>query len=130
MHILETKLMYGLEALQLPQSAVAKLNVFQSKGLRKILRMGTTYVNRGNTNEEVYRRAKRAMQLENEYSLRRIGRKMGIVKLSERYQLEKLKFYADIVAMEGSGGRGQRLLLKRVPWNHIFMGKGEWDNPD
>ena len=50
---IETKVMYGLEALQLPKSAVAKLDVFQLKGLRKILRMETTYVNRGNTNEEV-----------------------------------------------------------------------------
>jgi hypothetical protein len=55
--VIETKLMYGLEALQLPQTAISKLDVFQLKGLRKILRMETTYVNRANTTEEVDRRA-------------------------------------------------------------------------
>ena len=45
----------------MPQSAIARLDVFQLKGLRKILRMETTYVNRANTNEEVFRRAKSAL---------------------------------------------------------------------
>ena len=32
-----------------------KLNVFQLKGLRKILKMDTTYINRANTNKKVFK---------------------------------------------------------------------------
>lgn len=56
-----TKLLYSLEALQPTEAAASKLDTFQLKGLRKILRMTTTYIDRANTNEEVFRRANAAM---------------------------------------------------------------------
>ena len=52
-----SKLLYSLEALQPTDAAASKLDTFQLKGLRKILKMSTTYIDRTNTNHEVYRRA-------------------------------------------------------------------------
>ena len=52
-----SKLLYSLEALQPTEAAASKLDTFQLKGLRKILKMSTTYIDRANTNHEVYRRA-------------------------------------------------------------------------
>ena len=68
--IIRSKLAYGLEAAQLNQSAINKLDLLQLKGLRKILKMDTTWGNmqqgrlRENTNEEVFRRAKVALKEE------------------------------------------------------------------
>ena len=61
--VINTKLMYGLESLQLHMTAYKKMDVFQLKGLRKLLKMETTYVNRANTNEEVFRRVNEALDV-------------------------------------------------------------------
>ena len=51
--VIHIKIMYGLEALQLPKTAHKDIDVFQLQGLRKLLKMETAYVNRANTNDEV-----------------------------------------------------------------------------
>ena len=56
-----SKLLYSLEALQPTEATASKLDTFQLKGLRKILNMTTTYIDRANTNEEVFRRANEAI---------------------------------------------------------------------
>ena len=43
--VIDTKLLYGLESLQLPPMAANMLDTFQLKGFRKIMGMKTTYVN-------------------------------------------------------------------------------------
>ena len=55
--VIRTKLLYGLESAQLNESAKKKLDTFQLKGLRNILKLKTTFIDRSNTNEEVFRRA-------------------------------------------------------------------------
>ena len=50
-------MLFGLESAELQNSAMKALDTFQLKCVRKILKMKTTYVDRSNTNEEVYRRA-------------------------------------------------------------------------
>ena len=60
--VVNAKLVYGLESLQLPKTAHKKMDMFQLTGLRKLLRMETTHVNRANTNEEVYRRTEEALR--------------------------------------------------------------------
>ena len=52
-----TKLCYALETLYLTSAQRTKLNAFQLKGLRRILKMDTTYINRENTNRKVYKAA-------------------------------------------------------------------------
>ena len=55
--VIKSKLMYGLESAQLNDSLKNKLDVFQLKGLRKILGLTTTFINRENTNALVYQKA-------------------------------------------------------------------------
>ena len=55
--------LYSLEALQPTEAAASKLDTFQLKGLRKIMKMSKTYIDRTNTNHEVYRRANLEMGL-------------------------------------------------------------------
>ena len=55
--VVRAKLLYGLESAQLSDTHVAKLNTFQLKGLRKILHMKTTFVERANTNQLVIQKA-------------------------------------------------------------------------
>eukprot|EP00975_Prorocentrum_lima_P013635 2900279-Prorocentrum_lima.AAC.1 len=49
--VVRAKLMYGLESLQLTSTHRNTLDVFYLKGLRQILGMQTTFVNRHNTNK-------------------------------------------------------------------------------
>ena len=51
--IVRSKLVYGLEGIQLPKHLSNKLDVFQLKGLRKILGWKTTFVDRNLTNKRV-----------------------------------------------------------------------------
>ena len=55
--VVRSKLVYSLETVQLPPSLLKKLNSIQFKGLRKILNIEHTYVNRANTNESILQRA-------------------------------------------------------------------------
>ncbi len=52
--VIRSKLVYGLEMVHLPQHLLSKLNALQLKGLRKILHLDTTFVNRENSNKRVF----------------------------------------------------------------------------
>ena len=54
--VIHSKFLYALETVEIPTHLLSKLENFQLKGLRKILGMATTFVNRANTNAEVFRR--------------------------------------------------------------------------
>ena len=55
--VIKTKLTYALETMHLTKTQLRKLDTFQLKGLRQILKMHTTFVERANTNKEVRKRA-------------------------------------------------------------------------
>ena len=55
--VVRAKLVYGLDTVAIPPNLMAKLNVFQLKGLRKILGLKTTFIDRANSNKEVFRQA-------------------------------------------------------------------------
>ena len=55
--VIRSKLLYGIDSAQLTTSNQRRIEVFQLKGLRKTLKMTTTYVDRHNSNAEVFRRA-------------------------------------------------------------------------
>jgi len=63
---MESKFLYGLESAQISDTLLAKLDTFQLKGFRKILRMDTTYINRTNTNLRVIQEANRKIVAEGE----------------------------------------------------------------
>ena len=52
--VIRSKLVYGLDVVHLPKAVCNKLDSFQLKGLRKILRLDTTFINRANTNKRVF----------------------------------------------------------------------------
>ena len=52
--VIKAKLLHGLESLQMRCTVKKKLDTFQLKGPRKILRMNTTWINKSNTNERVF----------------------------------------------------------------------------
>ena len=52
--VIRAKLMYGLESVQINDSLKKKINAFQFKGLRQILKISTTYVNRQHSNAYVF----------------------------------------------------------------------------
>lgn len=54
---IRSKLMYGLESAALTDSALNKLDTFQLKGIRRILELKTTAVNRAWTNEHLINKA-------------------------------------------------------------------------
>jgi hypothetical protein len=80
--VIRSKLLYGLESAQLNEPHQRRLNTFQLKGLRKILHMQTTFVNRENTNERVITYANSHLT------------GAGIKLLSEIYEQNKTKLFA------------------------------------
>ena len=66
--VIKSKLLYGLETLEIPSAQMSRLEAFHLKGLRKILDMKTTFINRANTNQEVFRRANMALHHRNNHS--------------------------------------------------------------
>ena len=49
--VIRSKLLYGLHSAALNTGDIKKLDAFQLKGFRQILKWETTYVNKDNTNE-------------------------------------------------------------------------------
>lgn len=52
--IIRSKLVYGLECMQLTQNEITKLSAFQSKALRHILKKPPTFIDREQTNLKMY----------------------------------------------------------------------------
>ena len=80
--VIQAKLLYGLESAVVPESTQRKLDSFQLKGLRKILNLKTTFVERSNTNQRVYESANSAAGLAE-------GKK--IASFSSAYKLARAK---------------------------------------
>ena len=68
--IIKTKLMYGLYLIALTQAQSKRLNAVQHKGLRKILNLKTTYIDRRNTTESLFQRANEAIATETRQATR------------------------------------------------------------
>ncbi len=60
--VIISKVIYGLETLQVTDSHAKKLDAFQIKGIRKILGMVPTFMDRTQTNELALQRANEAVQ--------------------------------------------------------------------
>jgi retron-type reverse transcriptase len=55
--VIRSKLVYGLESLHLNAGTLSHLNAFQLKGIRRILNLKHTFVDRSNTNHKVFQMA-------------------------------------------------------------------------
>ena len=104
--VTRSKLMYGLESAHLTETLKEKIDMFQRKGLRQILKLPTTYgqmkagKTRSNTNENILKlvNAKintfEARELEREEGLPpTFIKKKGIIWLSEFYEKRKKEIH-------------------------------------
>ena len=90
--VIRAKLLYGLDSAQLTPSQQRRIEVFQLKGLRKILNMKTTYVERNNTNAEIFRKANELIQNQTEAgtTLKRIKEFVKAYKNSRMKRLTRI----------------------------------------
>ena len=89
-----SKLFYGLETLEPTQRAGRLLDTFQLKGLRTVLKRNTTFIQRRNCNEYVFRRANEILGGQAERRMRKIR------PLTEVLQERKLKLLRHILRRE------------------------------
>ena len=91
--VVRTKLMYGLETLQLNESIKKKLDAFQLRGLRQILKLPTTYMDRQYTNEFVYEEANIVA------CSQPIGEQGGgkIIRISQYYESQRINTLVDLI---------------------------------
>ena len=92
--IIRSRLMYGLESVVFSESHVRKLDVFQLKGLHKILKLPTTFINREATNAFVYAEANKEIQ--------RLGGK-PIQNMSDFHKQRLKIFLAKLITLAQSG---------------------------
>ena len=59
--LIRSKLVYAFETATLNINAKKRIDAFQLKGLRQILKLKTTFVDRRNTNERVFELANKAI---------------------------------------------------------------------
>ena len=91
--VLNTKLLYGLENIEGTPASEKLLDTFQLKGLRKILKKNTTYIDRENTNENIYKWA-------NEAAGATTGQTNKIT-INDATQREKAKITGTCIAQRG-----------------------------
>ena len=55
--VVKAKLVYGLESLQINDDMARRLDAFHLRGLRQIMKIPTTFIDRANTNSVVFEKA-------------------------------------------------------------------------
>ena len=92
--VITTKILYGLESLEPTDSTGRLLDTFQLKGLRKILKLHTTFINRANTNEFVFQKANEAVGSTS------VGPNRKIKPLTEILASKRLKLLGHVLRRE------------------------------
>ena len=63
--VVKSKLIYGIDSLQLNEPELKKLEKNHLQAMRKILKWDTTYINRDNTNKRIYQEINKLLTEEN-----------------------------------------------------------------
>ena len=108
-----------------------KLDIYHRKALRKVLHMDTTYVDRRNTNQEIYRRANEAIQNEalESFDTNNQNKKLKIrkvEKLSDIYIRRKHAYFA-IIATAPTDSPAYQVTFERhtnKPHEHLPRRQG------
>ena len=79
-----------MESIMIPRALHNRLNTFQLEGLRKILGMRTTFIDRTNTNKKVFERANHFLHKPN-------APERKVTSFSEYVQVQQNKLLAHIV---------------------------------
>ena len=107
--VIRSKLVYSLESLELSSGTLGNLNAFQLKGLRRILKIKTTYVERANTNKKVFEQANAIVNPNNTTG-------KHIKPFSEYIQTQQHKFLAHIVRAQPNDPLRECTLQKNTPY--------------
>jgi hypothetical protein len=100
--LIKTRVIYGLESAELKTRGLEKLNTFQLKGLRQILRMVTTFVDRTNTNTRVLEEATKAV---NTSSSGMVNNGRGVELLSETHTQRRIKLAGRVLRLADNDAR-------------------------
>ena len=111
--VLRTKLLYGIESTQLTESCQNKLETFQMKVMRKILKIDSTYINRQNSHRHIMHTANEKLKQE--------GKTKHIKRFQDVYKDTKVKSALRIIRKESSNLHSitfaQNTFSKRIPKN-------------
>ena len=88
--VISSKLMYGLESIVMNKSVLNRLDTFQLKGLRKILQIPTTFVDRRFSNDHILAQANAALQREG---------KTELTTLSEDHTKRRITLLAKLLVL-------------------------------
>ena len=128
--LIRAKLMYGLESAQLNESVKRKLDTFQLKGLRQILKLTTTYAQglaggeRSHTNEYVFQEANRI--------LTEHGNRKLIIRMSHFYEEQRRALIVETIRNRhctASGEimiEGDTLQLKSYSFKRVGRPRKNW----
>ena len=129
--VIKTKLTYALHTIVLPQNMERKLNAFQMRGIRKILRRDSTYINRENTNQQLIKEANAILGGTDKHS------KVELIVFASRIPPRlsvRQAWFSDAFRKKASpksrayyGPKGSKMFeksKKRVPNQWITMGQG------
>ena len=86
--VIRSKLMYGLESSMLNTSVLSRLDAFQMKGIRKIMHMPTTYIDRSYSNKRVWEEA--AAEIGD-------GGTKGLQRLSEYHEHSRIRLLCKLI---------------------------------
>ena len=102
--IIRSTLMYGLEAMQIPEDLLKRMDAFQLKGIRQILKITTTFVDRSHTNKFVIQQANKALRYTSPTLMDRKLRKKKALKkfrqvtlFSKFVKVRSQKFMAHVI---------------------------------
>ena len=116
------KLLYGLETVHLTQSLHRKGNAFQLRGLRKILGLTTTYINRQHTNKFVIQKANNELG-------HQPGTPLRIKLFSDLLPDGRIKLAGHILRCDDNDGPLQRVSYEPNPAETFNEGKRRVGGP-
>ena len=106
--VIRSKLLYGLESAQLNQNLLNRLNTIQLKGLRQILHITTTYVDRTHTNEYVIEKAQETQKQGNTIKL-----------FSDYYNERRIKYMGHILRQTDDEPEKATTLYPNTPFPRV-----------
>ena len=117
--VIRSKLIYGLDSIQINESQRRELVAFQLKGLRHICKMATTYIDRANTNQEVFRVAseragKQIIPIDENLKTRAMKLLGHLIRTGEEDPMRRVTFREGGIKMLEAGLR--RVGRPRLKW--------------
>eukprot|EP00969_Alexandrium_andersonii_P112701 4980485-Alexandrium_andersonii.AAC.1 len=117
--VVRSKVMYGLESVVFNKTAVKKLDSLQLKGIRKILRVPTTYCDKTYTNAYLHRKLQEALTKEGK----------GNFELLTEFHKRRRKTLMAKIMLLGSDEPGASATWDVVTWREHDRGRRRVGHP-